>query len=48
MTSLERKLIIFRAIQSTHIQSVPLARLSIPTPRLVPAGASPKSLNWDS
>ncbi|WVQ88584.1 hypothetical protein IAS59_002319 [Cryptococcus gattii] len=27
---------------------LPLARLSIPTPRLVPAGASPKSLNWDS
>lgn len=48
MTSLERKLIIFTAIQSIDIQSVPLARLSISNPRLVPAGASPKSVNWDS
>ncbi|OWZ55280.1 hypothetical protein C356_01556, partial [Cryptococcus neoformans c45] len=35
-------------VKSMTALELPLARLSISNPRLVPAGASPKSLNWDS
>ncbi|OXG52369.1 hypothetical protein J010_01525 [Cryptococcus neoformans] len=37
-----------QGVKSMTSLELPLARLSISNPRLVPAGASPKSVNWDS